>query len=219
MAHFPLFIDIKDKKCLVVGGGKVARRKVETLIRYGADVMVISPEVCPEISRLLSVSQIRLASLTAPELEEELSDVTLAVAASGSRRINHQTAAICHRLRIPVNVVDAPSECTFLFPAVVKKGEISIGINTGGQSPIISSRIRQEIEKTVPDYYEDIARQLFELRAQIRHTIPEEEIRRRILKKVASAAFLKEGRLTSEEIDGLLAEHGNRQESNYGTED
>lgn len=209
MAYFPLFVDIKDKKCLVVGGGKVATRKVGTLLSYGADVRVMSPGVCQEIVDLFkdygrnTGSGICRGLPEQKDLEREIREAVLVVAASSDREANHQAAEICHRLGVPVNVVDAPGECSFFFPAVVKKGEISIGINTGGRSPLVSARIRRETEENVPDYYADIADQLGQLREGLKDKMAEEGRRRRFLKEAAGKAFEEKRALTGEEIAGL----------------
>jgi siroheme synthase-like protein len=208
MAHFPIFIDIESKRTLVIGGGRVAARKVETLRQYGAAVRVISPEICKEITTLFSSPDQAGCSIVkkAPsgeELEDEIREAVLVVAASGDRETNHLTAQISQRLGVPVNVVDEPSECTFLFPAVVKKGNISVGINTGGQSPIVSARIRRETEENIPDYYADIADQLGALRQEIRERIPEVGMRRTFLKKAAALAFEKGRALTEVEIEEI----------------
>lgn len=103
-----------------------------------------------------------------------------------------------------MNVVDRQRECSFFFPAVVKKGDISIGINTGGSSPVVSARIRRETEENLPDYYADITRQLGLLREGLKERMPDESRRRRFLKEVAAKAFAAERPLSQEEID-LLA--------------
>ena len=224
MAYFPMFIDLSGRRCLLVGGGSVAGRKIDTLLAYGASVRVISREVSSRIAALASgqgpdgqppgcgqgkqagdsreqaALSIRLCEPDADILLEEIRGSALVVAASGDRRINHETAQICRRLGIPVNVVDAPAESTFLFPAVVKRGDISIGINTGGDSPLVSKRIRQEIEKYIPDYYAEIARQLGQIRTGIKERIPDESLRRRFLSGLSGAAFSLERPLTEEEI-------------------
>ena len=209
MAHFPMFINIREKKCLVIGGGRVAARKVEALLRYEADVRVISTGVCDEILNMLpdpavSVRKIDLSALPEEELAEEITGCLLVVAASDNRTVNHQTALVCHRLKVPVNVVDAPSECTFLFPAIVKKGQISVGINTGGQSPIVSRRIRENVEQAIPDYYADIADQLGEVRIFLKEKIAEEKVRRTILKEVSVKAFCRQRILNDEEIRDII---------------
>lgn len=200
MACFPIFIDIKQKKCLVVGGGKVALRKVETLLRYEACVFVVAEEICPEICEKLPSAQRREGHVT----EEDIGESCLAIAATSSRETNHWISEICHRRNIPVNVIDAPEECTFIFPAVVQKGDISIGINTGGKSPILSQQIRKTIEKDIPDYYAELADQLGNLREFVKLHYNKEEDRRSILKCVAAEAFAQERTLSQEEINEII---------------
>lgn len=207
MAHFPVFIEITNKRCVVVGGGKVALRKVETLLRYKAAVEVVAEKICEEIAVLLPQECLHQRAFQ----NTDLSGAVLVIAATASREINHQVAAWCERNHVLVNVADAPEECTFLFPAVVKKGEISIGINTGGTSPSVSGRIRKEIDEAVPEYYGDIARQMGALRQQVKERFPQEKDRRRILKEAAGRAFASGRVLTEEELEQILrsesAEH------------
>lgn len=231
MAYFPIFIEIEKKKCLVVGGGKVALRKVETLLRYDAQVHVVSREICEEIRTLLPPENIYEGELLllpedtnegellpecscGPEwpLSDHFTGAALVVAATGSREVNHRVAQFCRERRIPVNVADAPEECTFFFPAVVKKGDISIGVNTGGKSPAVSSQVRRDIEKAIPDYYEAIADQLGALREYVKSHVEREPDRRKILKQAAASAFLKERILSQNEINTII-----RQVLNHGT--
>lgn len=231
MAYFPIFIEIEKKKCLVVGGGKVALRKVETLLRYDAQVHVVSREICEEIRTLLPPENIYEGELLllpedtnegellpecscGPEwpLPDHFTGAALVVAATGSREVNHRVAQFCRERRIPVNVADAPEECTFFFPAVVKKGDISIGVNTGGKSPAVSSQVRRDIEKAIPDYYEAIADQLGVLREYVKSHVEREPDRRKILKQAAASAFLNERILSQNEINTII-----RQVLNHGT--
>ena len=231
MAYFPIFIEIEKKKCLVVGGGKVALRKVETLLRYDAQVNVVRREICTEIRALLPPENIHEEELlpspgdtNAGELLPECScgsewplpdyftGAALVVAATGSREVNRRVAQFCRERRIPVNVADAPEECTFFFPAVVKKGDISIGVNTGGKSPTVSSQVRRDIEKAIPDYYEAIADQLGVLREYVKSHVEREPDRRKILKQAAASAFLNERTLSQNEINTII-----RQVLNHGT--
>lgn len=231
MAYFPIFIEIEKKKCLVVGGGKVALRKVETLLRYDAQVHVVSREICEEIRALLPPENIHEGELLpspgdtnarellpecscGPEwpLPDHFTGAALVVAATGSREVNHRVAQFCRARRIPVNVADALEECTFFFPAVVKKGDISIGVNTGGKSPAVSSQVRRDIEKAIPDYYEAIADQLGVLREYVKSHVEREPDRRKILKQAAASAFLNERILSQNEINTII-----RQVLNHGT--
>ena len=217
MALFPMFVDISSRKCVVVGGGRVALRKVQTLQRYGGDVLVISREICPEIQEILpadacvvmesdlkgAVSEETGQERTGPELEALLEEAILVVAASGDRQLNHLVAVFCDSHDIPVNVIDAPEECSFQFPAVVKRGEISVGINSGTNSPALTRLIRRKIEKELPAYYGDLAKQLGRFRGRVRDLYPEEKDRQRILRKAAEEAVSRERVLTEEELTAL----------------
>ncbi len=204
MAHFPIFMDMSTKKWIIFGGGKVALRKVESLLKYEVRMEIIAREVTDEIKRLLPVEWIHETELEPGQTEFWLKKADFVIAATGDRQFNHEISTWCRVHDLPVNVIDAPEECTFLFPSLVKRGDISIGINTGGNSPIVSKQIRKDIEKAIPDYYGEIADQLGRLRDYVKSHYPEEKDRRAILKKAAALSFRKERPLTEEEIHEIL---------------
>ena len=200
MAYFPLFTDISNRCCLVAGGGNVACRKVKTLLKYGAAVRVVSEEICEELRNTLPKESLRFGQVH----EKEIREAFLVVAATSSREQNHRISRHCHQYGIPVNVADSPEESSFLFPAIVRKGEISIGINSGTGSPAVSKKLREEIEKVIPDCYADISDWMGEIRKRVKTEIQEENERRRILKTVAKEAFCAERILTEEEVTQII---------------
>lgn len=231
MAYFPAFIDITKKRCLVVGGGKVAARKVETLLRYGADVEVFAEVICSRIRELLPEEKLHEGKLSDEKLHEEtlpdeklpegklsdergealwaellsvLSAAALVVAATSSRTQNHRIYELCVVAGRPVNVADSLAESSFVFPAVVKKGEISVGINSGTGSPALSRELRERIERAIPDAYADIALWMGALREQVKAHFPEERQRRWIIQTAAAKAFSEERVLTQEEIKDIV---------------
>ncbi|MDO4975833.1 MAG: bifunctional precorrin-2 dehydrogenase/sirohydrochlorin ferrochelatase [Eubacteriales bacterium] len=204
MAYFPIFTDLSHQKCIIFGGGKVAFRKIESLMKYDADVEVISLDFDPEIEKILPEDKLHQEAIEKDNMLSWLSQADFVIAATSSRRINQSISSWCHENHILVDVIDAPGECTFLFPSIVKRGEISIGINTGGKSPIVSKKIRQEIEKAIPEYYGEIADQLGQVRIYVKEHFPEEGDRRRILKEVAGQAFVRERALLEEELLEIL---------------
>lgn len=150
MMYFPVFTQIEGKRCLIVGGGKVAARKVHTLLQYGADIVVIAKKVCDEIKEVLhekSIFEDFIKNEESDFLEKEIQKAFLVVAATSSREENHRAAELCHAYHILVNVADSEAESSFIFPSVVRKGNISIGINSGTGSPAVSKQIRCQIEK------------------------------------------------------------------------
>ncbi len=137
-------------------------------------------------------------------LEKEIGKAFLVIAATSNREENHHIAELCHAYNILVNVADAEEESSFIFPSVVRKGDISIGINSGTGSPTVSRHIRKQIEKAVPDYYADIAVFMGELREYVKANFKEESQRRYILKTAAAQAFLEERVLNEKEIEEII---------------
>ena len=212
MAYFPVFTQIKRKRCLIIGGGKVAARKVNVLLQYGADVVVVAEKVCGEIKKVLPEENvfegvfrcIHENRCDSTFLEKEISKAFLVIAATSNREENHHIAELCHTYNILVNVADSEEESSFIFPSIVRKGDISIGINSGTGSPTVSKHIRKQIEKAVPDYYADIAVFMGELREYVKANFKEESQRRYILKTAAAQAFSEERVLTQKEIEEII---------------
>ena len=130
MSYFPFFMDLEGREGLVIGGGSVALRKVEKLRPYGAKLTVIAPKILPELKKTEEISCMEIP-FTPTALEGKM----FVIAASDDPEVNHEAALLCRERGILVNVVDDKEECSFLFPALVKRGELSVGISTGGASP------------------------------------------------------------------------------------
>lgn len=141
---FPLFISLEGKKCVVVGGGNVATRRIETLLAFEAAVEVISPMVSPVIAEWHQMGKVILHErcYEAGDLEGAF----LVVAATGDRGTNSLVAQEAALKKIHANIADAPGECTFFFPAIAKKNEAVVGISTSGQNPGVSRMIRGKVE-------------------------------------------------------------------------
>lgn len=203
MAYFPMFIDLKEKKCIVVGGGKVALRKVESLIRFESEVIVIAPELCDEMRAL--EGQIQILQKEAEEID--LKGSFLVIAATNKREINHAVSTYCRREHIFVNVIDSKEECSFVFPATVKRETISIGITTSGGSPHLSSSIRKKIEQAVPEYYGTLAQQLGEWREELKDRILEEPMRRKIFRQLVEEGMERKEPFTREDLEQIIKEN------------
>lgn len=151
MAVFPLFMELEGKSCLVVGGGQVALRKARTLCDYGAHVTVVAKRALQAFYELDRVTVILRAFVA-----EDLEGMQLAFVAVDDAACSAQVAALCREKRIPVNVADVPKLCDFYFPALVRRGEVVVGISTGGGSPALAAGLRQKIDALLP---EDLAEQ------------------------------------------------------------
>ena len=153
--RFPMFIDIDLARCLVVGGGHVAARRAETLLRCGARVRVVSLDFGEPFAVLLASHENRLELVEHAFRPDDLDGVRLVTTATDDPQVNQQVGELCKARKIPVSIADAPEDSTFHFPGLVTRGPLSIGINTNGQSPSVSRGVRELIEMVLPDDYGD----------------------------------------------------------------
>jgi len=162
--YYPVFLNVKGRKCTVIGGGQVALRKVITLLEDGAKVKVISPELCPELASLASRKEISV--LDREYRSGDLKGVFVAIAATDSSIINRLVAAEAREKSVLVNVVDDASYSDFIAPSIVRRGEITIAISTSGQSPALARKLRTKLEKEFGEEYARLGRLLGEVRAE-----------------------------------------------------
>ena len=137
-AYYPVFLDLRNRPVVVVGGGRVAARKVAGLVEAGARVRVIAPRVIPPV-RAEAVVRRRYR-------KGDLRGAVLAFAATDDRTVNRAVALEARHRRIPVNVADSLEECTFLVPARVTRGPVQIAISTSGANPRLAKELRKKLE-------------------------------------------------------------------------
>src|SRR6266705_3556953 len=155
--YFPAFLDVRGRRCLVVGGGVIGERKARALLDCGARVTVVSPSVTPGLAAL--VANGRVTQRARPFLRSDPRGCALAVAATGNSRVDRTVVAAARRWRALLNVVDRPQHCDFIVPSVLRRGELQIAVSTGGRSPAIAREIRRRLEQLFgPEYGELIAR-------------------------------------------------------------
>jgi precorrin-2 dehydrogenase/sirohydrochlorin ferrochelatase len=157
--YYPVFLDLEDKLCVVVGGGAVAFRKIEALLANGAAVRVVAPEISRSILRFQGL-EIRKKEYD----KSDLKDAFLVFAATDSEETNKAVSMDARKLNVFCNVVDTPELCSFIVPSVVEKGPIKIAISTGGISPALSKKLRQELSAALGSEYEILARILGRIR-------------------------------------------------------
>ncbi len=145
MGYFPFFIDIREKKCLIVGGGKVALRKAEKLFAFEPQITVVAPEICGELAEMNIKIERRVFRAS------DLLGVFMCIAATNDRAVNHRIYRLCTKRGILVNCVDDPKYCGFIFPSLVSKGDISIGISTSGSAPAFAKYLRGKTEEMLDE--------------------------------------------------------------------
>lgn len=173
MPWFPFFVNLEGEEGLVVGGGAVARRKVEKLLPYGPHLTVVAPEICPALVQTPGLTLCRR-----PFQDNDLHpDLRFVIAATGDPTLNHHIAELCRARRILVNVVDDPAACGFFFPALVRRGQLSVGISTGGASPTAAVWLKEKIEAILPPHFAAILDHLEGLRGAMKKEEPDERRR------------------------------------------
>jgi len=176
MEYLPIFIQIKNRPCLVVGGGSIAARKVALLRKAQADVTVISPDLCEELQQLNEEQQIQH---TAREFEDfDLESCVLVIAATYQRSVNERVSSLAHQLRLPVNVVDNPDLCSFIMPSIIDRSPVVIAVSTGGASPVLARLIRTKLEGSIPAAYGRLASLVEGFRDKVKKVFPNVESRR-----------------------------------------
>lgn len=185
--NFPIFISLKDKPCLVVGGGAVAKRKCETLLEYGASVTVVAKALRADFSDLMrqscpqgeaagtsrgtkNAAQWQYASVqlyVRPFEAADLNDRVLVFVATEDAALNREIVSLCHERHILVNVADIPELCDFYFPALVRRGDVVVGVSTGGGSPALAGRLRGALDEVLPQELGIRAEELAALRREL----------------------------------------------------
>lgn len=173
MAYFPFFIDIKDKPFLVVGGGNVALRKVRKLLPFEPKITLCAPEICEEI---LDIDGIIIKRRKFEE--RDLEGVFAVISATSDEQLNSRIYEICKEKNILVNTVDVPDKCGFIFPALVKKNDISVGVSTGGKSPLYAKYLRKKLDRLITEEDVNAIEFLGEIRPRIKAEIADEEKRK-----------------------------------------
>lgn len=203
MGYFPFFVELEGTRGLIVGGGAVALRKAEKLLPYGPGLTVVAPEICPELEALPG-----LALERRPFRPEDVEGAAFVIAAAGDAALNRRVAGLCRARGIPVNVVDDREACTFLFPALVKRGELSVGVSTGGSSPTAAVWLKERIAALLPRGLEDILAWLEAQRPLLKARCPEERVRAGAFSALFEACLAAGRPLTEGEREQLLKEAG-----------
>lgn len=210
MNHYPIMVTIENKPCLIVGGGKVAYRKIKKILEYKAKVNLISREVNEDIQRLIDEEQI--IYLGKDYNSTLLEKVFLVIAATNNKELNKKILQDCNEANILINSVDNPKESSFIQPSKIEKGNITIAISTEGKSPILSKIIRNKVENIIDDSYGEYLELLGEFRTQALEKINNETKRKEFFVRITREEYLnaiKEfGReYVFKEINEILAEY------------
>ena len=207
MGYIPIFLDVTGRRCVVVGGGEVAARKVESLLAAGASVTVVSPSfTAPSLSA--AVDRGMVEHVAHAYQRGDIAGCVLAYAATDDRDLHRALADEARELGIPLNVVDVPDSCSFIAPAVVKRGALQIAISTGGTAPAFAARLRRELEKQFGTEYGIALTVLRAARRRLHGGELDPAARMRRLKDLAESRLLDAiAARDLAEVDQILAAH------------
>ncbi|HJT50392.1 MAG TPA: siroheme synthase CysG [Nitrosospira sp.] len=189
MDFLPIFFNIKNRTCLVVGGGEVAARKISLLLRAGAHVTVVAPRISIEVEQLRQSERNRIVYHAEPFHPDHLADAVLAIAATDDPGVNQAVSGAAGRLHLPVNVVDNPELCSFIMPSIVDRSPILVAVSSGGASPVLARLLRARLETLIPSAYGRLAAYASDLRGRVKHTFSRPEARRRFWENVLQGPF------------------------------
>ena len=170
-AFYPVFLDLRGRRAVVVGGGAMAEQKVRGLVAAGAHVTVVSPDVTPALGALVRRNAIELKRR--PYRRGDLQGAWLAIAATGDRGTNGTVWAEAEQLGVPLNAVDDLEHCSFIAPAVHREGDITVAVSTAGKSPALAVRLRQRIARLVGRAEARLCELLGELRPELAERVPD----------------------------------------------
>jgi precorrin-2 dehydrogenase/sirohydrochlorin ferrochelatase len=195
MAKYPIFLELGDRRVVLVGGGAVAARKAEPILKAGARLVVVAERIGEALRGLCEGTKAEL--IEGKYSKAHLAGATLAIAATNNEKLNAQIYKDCQELEILCNVVDSPEHCDFFVPAVVKRGDLQIAVGTEGNCPAYAGHLRKKLEKIFTDKHGEFLSEL-------------EAIRKRIIENVQDAVERKAllGKLTDDESFKYFTEHG-----------
>ncbi len=187
MDYLPVFLDIKQRNCLIIGGGSVAARKAALLLKAGACIRIVSPAISSELNSLLqSTAVTHVAENFHPD---HLHDIVLVIAATSDSVTNQAVSAAAMRANIPVNVVDNPDLCTFIMPSILDRSPVIVAVSSGGTSPVLARILRARLQVLIPAAYGRLAYYAARFRERVKQHFSHSENRRLFWEKMLQGPF------------------------------
>jgi precorrin-2 dehydrogenase/sirohydrochlorin ferrochelatase len=205
MRYYPVYLDIKDRNCLVVGGGSVGTRKVKTLLECGANVTVVSTAATEKLHQLSNNGEIKLEAR--PFQTNDLNDRFMVIGATDNQELNFNIHAEAEHRGILCNIADCPKACNFILPSIVNRGDLIIAISTSGKSPALAKSLRKHLEKEFGEEYAEFLNLMGAIRQKLLSQDHEPEAHKHLFEQLIEKALvqmLKNG--DTKNINSLLLE-------------
>jgi precorrin-2 dehydrogenase/sirohydrochlorin ferrochelatase len=205
MRYYPVNLDIKNRKCLVVGGGSVGTRKVMTLLECGAVVTVVSSDVAEELLELAEKKMIELKRR--PYKSSDIDGMFLVIGATDNEELNWQINKDAEHQNKLCNIADRPEACNFILPSIVNRGNLVIAISTSGKSPAFAKKMRQDLEKEFGEEYDEFLQLMGAIRKKALSEKHEPEAHKHLFEQLINRGLVDMIRNHDEErINSLLLE-------------
>lgn len=175
--YLPIMVDVRGRRCVVVGGGTIAQRKISTLLRQGALVTVISPQLTGQLRRCARQGRVR--HMARAFRRSDVRGAWLVYAATNDRLANQRVAEAAAAQRIFTNVVDTPSLCSFIMPALLQRGDLVVAVSTRGGSPALAKKVREELATEIGPAYGRMLTLLRSLRSRTAEELTSYQARKR----------------------------------------
>ena len=203
MAYFPMFVDMTERDCLIVGGGNVAYRKVIVMLDFGAKVTVVAEDICDEL-RKLTIDDIssddKTGSYTANKENRitfikrrfELKDcdgMEMVIAATDDNALNHEIAEYCKAKEIMVNAVDQKADCSFIFPSYIKEKNLVAAFSSGGNSPVLTQYLKGKEQEILTPFLGELNEYMGQIREKVIAQYDTQAERKRVFKEILCAAI------------------------------
>ena len=189
MSFYPIFVELEGKTVLVVGGGSVAQRKIETLLHFGASIQVISRELTHKVKKLVEANKIQ--HIGDEFRDEHLDKAFLVIAATDDKQLNQKVGESARKMHMLINAVDQPADCNFIVPSIINRGDLLIAISTSGKSPALAKRIREQLEAQFGNEYEVFLTLMSRLRKEILSMGLSQNENSRIFHEIVDSGILK----------------------------
>lgn len=192
MRPYPVMMNLQEKRVVVVGGGRVALRKIEGLLECGARVTIISPDLIPELVQLKEQGKIDwIEACFDDQILDRFPETILIFGTTNNRKVNVEIFDSANKRKLPCNIADVPDLCAFIVPAVISQGDLMIAVSTGGSSPALARRIREELEKQFGPEYGTMTKLMGELRKHVLNVCADSDENRKLFSEIVDSKLLE----------------------------
>lgn len=187
MAYFPMFVDMTERECLIVGGGNVAYRKVIVMLDFGAKVTVVAEDICEELGKLTIENQITFIKRRFER--KDCDGMEMVIAATDDNALNHEIAEYCKAKGIMVNAVDQKADCSFIFPSYIKEKNLVAAFSSGGNSPVLTQYLKGKEQEILTPFLGELNEYMGQIREKVIAQYDTQAERKRVFKEILCAAI------------------------------